>query len=675
MALGMYSFKFWNVPPVGATLTCVCQLLCLHLLSCTLVSFSSSRLPGCSAAPVDDQTYSVLFEGDIMLTPEEAEKFLTPTRSRHKRKITAEEDKRWPLPIPYRFNDNPKYFLNSTEKAVIESAIKELSSLTCISFLEVNSSHPNKPILDFRKDAGCWSYVGREKTFQFQELSTSKGCFEKGTLLHELGHAIGFWHEQSRPDRDGYVIYLEENVKRGEEFNFKRENWGDIDNIGVPYDVASIMHYGSTFFSQNGQVTLQTRDPLLQRNLGQREAMSFFDVKLANLAYCKDECPTATFTCLHDGYPDPKDCSRCRCPDGLSGSVCQYAAPAVGSSCGGPLFVEDGAKYTIKSPGFPWAYMDGIQCNWLLQTKPGMRIHLDVKPENFLRHLDCPTSNVSVCSDYLEIKYNLSFGFSGARFCCGLPPNDVIVSSGNSMLVLFRTTQNGIGGFSAEVYAEACGGCSDSNEAQKPCHMTQIVSCKQEWYKMEYIPCPVYSPPTYACNKYLPRKHSRLSTCEVEKERCCKGFTLKAGLCVHDDVVATTTDVSDSNTTQQTTTNQVTQEPPLGWTSWSSWSTCTASCGGCGKRGRTRTCANSSLCRGQTVESETQVCNVQPCPNMQAYACPQVTKEEYNCGWLRNCTRTKTEMKECVTRCCPNYEDKNGVCQPVSSIRKRRRRK
>lgn len=27
--------------------------------------------------------------------------------------------------------------------------------------------------------------------------------------------------------------------------------------------------------------------------------------------------------CLHDGYQDPKNCSRCRCADGLGGDYCE----------------------------------------------------------------------------------------------------------------------------------------------------------------------------------------------------------------------------------------------------------------------------------------------------------------------------------------------------------------
>ena len=68
-------------------------------------------------------------------------------------------------------------------------------------------------------------------------------CRRKGTILHELGHLIGFWHEQSRPDRDNYVTIVWDNIMEGGKDNFRKHYPGVVDSRGVKYDYASIMHY------------------------------------------------------------------------------------------------------------------------------------------------------------------------------------------------------------------------------------------------------------------------------------------------------------------------------------------------------------------------------------------------------------------------------------------------
>ena len=62
----------------------------------------------------------------------------------------------------------------------------------------------------------CFSPVGRQyRKPGMQELSIGAGCNSKGIIMHELMHALGFWHEQARSDRDDYLEVLWENIKKG----------------------------------------------------------------------------------------------------------------------------------------------------------------------------------------------------------------------------------------------------------------------------------------------------------------------------------------------------------------------------------------------------------------------------------------------------------------------------
>ena len=68
--------------------------------------------------------------------------------------------------------------------------------------------------------------------------------FQFGNVVHEMGHAIGFWHEQSRPDRDTYITVDLNNVNSGDRHNFDKKNAADVVTHNINYDVGSIMHYG-----------------------------------------------------------------------------------------------------------------------------------------------------------------------------------------------------------------------------------------------------------------------------------------------------------------------------------------------------------------------------------------------------------------------------------------------
>lgn len=73
---------------------------------------------------------------------------------------------------------------------------------------------------------------------------------QKGIIIHEMGHAIGFQHEQTRPDRDGFVYINTANIQSGVEYNFMRYSSNQVNNYGVDYDYTSVMHY-SQYVSTN----------------------------------------------------------------------------------------------------------------------------------------------------------------------------------------------------------------------------------------------------------------------------------------------------------------------------------------------------------------------------------------------------------------------------------------
>jgi len=116
---------------------------------------------------------------------------------------------------------------------------------------------------------GCWSYLGRQGGPQDIDVTGCAG----GNIAHELMHAAGFYHEQSRGDRDQYIAIIWDEISPEMRSNFdKRDARGQ--DIG-PYDYGSIMHYPSHAGSKSGNATIVARVPNVQ--MGQREGLSTLD--------------------------------------------------------------------------------------------------------------------------------------------------------------------------------------------------------------------------------------------------------------------------------------------------------------------------------------------------------------------------------------------------------------
>ncbi|KAK7085099.1 hypothetical protein SK128_009177 [Halocaridina rubra] len=165
------------------------------------------------------------------------------------------EENLWPGGIvPYHLGPS----ITSGQQQVILDAMADYHSRTCIQFVERTWEDDYIEIVS--DVPGCWSYFGRIGGMQRLTLDAN-GCIYVGTAIHELMHALGFYHEHTRDDRDNYVTIHYENILPGEEYNFDKDTYWQY--VGENYNYASIMHYGTyTFSSDWGNLpTIVPHDP------------------------------------------------------------------------------------------------------------------------------------------------------------------------------------------------------------------------------------------------------------------------------------------------------------------------------------------------------------------------------------------------------------------------------
>nr|QNH72397.1 toxin candidate TRINITY_DN13064_c0_g1_i3 [Ceriantheomorphe brasiliensis] len=226
----------------------------------------------CATSPEEGNN----FEGDMILTS--YQRRMIENNDMNKRGAIIGH--RWPGGVvPYTFHRS--FFFDEQGKNVIRGAMKEWSDNTCVKFKKRSDE---RGYIQFQKPRklGCASYVGYRRRRQVIKLSA--GCLYHGIVAHEIGHALGFFHEQSRPDRDNYVKIIWKNIARKYRHNFQK--YGNINSLGEKYDYGSIMHYGKKAFSRNGMDTIKT---LNGAAIGQRARLSRGDIKQMNKMYnCKE---------------------------------------------------------------------------------------------------------------------------------------------------------------------------------------------------------------------------------------------------------------------------------------------------------------------------------------------------------------------------------------------------
>ena len=180
--------------------------------------------------------------------------------------------------IPFKLSPD----LPLATKLAALDAMDILQRNTHVIFIELTSGnrklYPNYIVFVPVAGDHCSSFVGQQGGEQ--EIKLSARCNSMRTT-HELGHALGLWHEQSRADRDNYIKILWENINEDYRYNFSQHLSDSVDF--AEYDYQSIMHYTAYAFSKNGKRTIEP----LQENIyiGQRDNLSKKDIIAINAMY------------------------------------------------------------------------------------------------------------------------------------------------------------------------------------------------------------------------------------------------------------------------------------------------------------------------------------------------------------------------------------------------------
>lgn len=168
--------------------------------------------------------------------------------------------------VPFTFAAN----VSAANQARALTAMAELEAVANVDFVPRTNQADFIRFVDANGNSSFVGVIGGQ-----QDVNIFNWTF-KYIIVHELLHALSFNHEHVRPDRGNFVTINFQNIVPANAFNFTLDN--NATTVGN-YDFLSIMHYGRTAFSANGQDTITCLPAFaqFQNQIGNRTFMTAND--------------------------------------------------------------------------------------------------------------------------------------------------------------------------------------------------------------------------------------------------------------------------------------------------------------------------------------------------------------------------------------------------------------
>jgi len=185
----------------------------------------------------------------------------------------------WPKGIVYYENlIEDDYLLD-----LLDIAMTVIERKTCVKFIEKDSS--TQDYVQLVSLNGCWSFVGR--VGGPQQLSLGIECDNINLMMHELMHALGFYHKHSQHDRDKYLKIHWENIVPEAKSQFQVLSKYMTRTFSLTkFDYMSVMLYGPRLFSKNSMmITMSRRDGGKLLDVEEKPGLSTQDIFAINSLY------------------------------------------------------------------------------------------------------------------------------------------------------------------------------------------------------------------------------------------------------------------------------------------------------------------------------------------------------------------------------------------------------